>query len=170
MLTRFDPTFAVFELPDELILLILFWVSPDPQLTGRYARFSFPYSTGASECHNQRASFLRPLSATCRGMRLRLLPWVWERVEVPLQNAWKSEVQILWGLNVIANALRRDVFLAGSVRYFCIFPCPWVTADSRLLMKVTEGASTAAWTHLSCVCQMPKVPPKHPHTRDWIGG
>ena len=170
MLMCFDPTFPVFELPDELILLILFWISPDPQLTGRYARFSFPYNTGSSECQNQRASFLRPLSATCRAMRLRLLPWVWERVEVPRQDPWKSDDRIVWGLNVIVSSLRRDVFLAGSVRYFSIFLCSSVTADSRLLIKVLEGAPPVTWTHLSCVCQVPKVPPKSSHAGDWIGG
>ena len=113
MLTYSIPfVFAVFELPDELILSILSHISPDPQLTGRYARFYIPYSTGISYCCNQRADFLRPLSVTCRAMRLRLLPWVWERLEVLPRPAWKLEEQPVQKLNTVMSTLRTDTCLA----------------------------------------------------------
>ena len=113
------PVLIVFELPDELILSILSHISPDPQLTARYARFCIPYSAGISDCHNKRVEFLRPLSMTCRAMRLRFLPWVWERLELPPVHSWISIGEMLVRkLNVVVNALHTDVFLAASVKYF----------------------------------------------------
>jgi len=57
--------------------------------------------------------FLRPLSMTCKAMRLRLLPWIWEHLEPS------------WGdyLNRITNAVRVDRSLASSVKYFWALLC-----------------------------------------------
>ena len=53
---------------------------------------------------------------TCRAMRLRLLPWVWERLEIPWQN---EEEDFARKLNTITNTLRADAYLTTSVKYFC---------------------------------------------------
>ena len=108
-----SPRFAVFELPNELILSILSHIFSDPPLTGHYARLRVQYNMNIDEHHGRLVRFLRPLSMTCKAMRLRLLPWIWEHLEP------------LWGdvgnLNIIANV---DGFLASNVKYFCTLLCP----------------------------------------------
>ena len=111
------PIFAVFEFPDELILSVLSYVSPDPRPTGRYARFRFPYYVRANNYHRQRVAFLLLLSMTCRAMRLRLLPWIWGRIEV-FSVDWCGEGDLVWRPEVIVGALRADPGLAASVKYF----------------------------------------------------
>ena len=102
-----NPIFVVFELPDELILSILSHVSPEPQLTGPYARFRVQYRMEINDDHRKRVRFLRPLSMTCRAMRLRLLPWMWDLIEPS---------DLGWNLFAIVNALHADTFLAASVK------------------------------------------------------
>ena len=114
---QFHPIFAVFELPNELILNILSNVSPDPQLTGRYAQFRIPYSVGIIDCHNQRVEFLRLLSMTCKAMRLRLMPWVWERLDLLQLYHWMVEGDIFMKkLDAITNALYANVSPAANVK------------------------------------------------------
>ena len=168
-LYRFRSVSAVFELPDELILSILSHVSPDPHLTGHYARFCIPYRPGIDDYHRQRVNFLRPLSMTCRAMRLRLLPWVWERLEVPPRLGWGLEENCVQKFNAIANLLRADTFLGASVKYSCVLLYPPVRADSCLLIKVHDGAPSVERVLLSSIHQMPEVPPKSSHVRD-MGG
>ena len=121
------PIFAVFELPDELMLLILSFISPGPWLTGHYSRFRAQYGIDISDCHRRRMEFLRPLSMTCRSMRLRLLPWIWERLEVSPQLAWGYDrgllepLGLVRRLNAIGNILHANVFLATNVKY--VWPC-----------------------------------------------
>jgi len=125
--------FAVFELPDELILSILSHASPDPQLTGHYARFRVQYCMWIDDYHEQRVRFLLPLSMTCRMMRLRLLPWIWERLEcLRAASRWgpDAEGDFPKGFNAIMGALRVDTLLAASVKYFRALLSPWVPADS----------------------------------------
>ena len=113
---------SVFKLPDELILSILSHISPDLRATGHCAWFRDSYDTGVydSDC-NQRKQILRRLSMTCRAMRLRFVPWVWEHLEVSSVHYRKSEA-----IAVIADALHADAFLATSVRYFHIPLCLWI--------------------------------------------
>ena len=119
VLTHPTPIFAVFQLPDELILSILSHISPDPQFTRYYTRFRILYSTENNNKHQRRMRFLRRLSMTCRTMWLRLLPWIWERLEcIRLTPIWRSEGRYPRKLSVIMNVLRADAFLATSVRYF----------------------------------------------------
>ena len=84
--------------------------------------------------HEQRVRFLVPLSMTCKAMRFRLMPWIWECVEC-LESApnWSSEGSVPRKLNSIVSALRADISLATSVKYFCILLSPWVGADARPL-------------------------------------
>ena len=122
-------TYAVFVLPDELILYILSHISPVPRDAGQYSRFRLQYCMGIDDYHQQRLQFLLPLSMTCRAMRVRLLPWVWERIEC-------LEPPPLWGSgpirsrkrNTITGALRADTSLATIVRYFRTLLCPWFGA------------------------------------------
>ena len=135
--------FLVFQLPDELILSILSWVSPDPQLTGHYARFRVQYSMEISDYHERRTRFLLLLSMTCRMMRLRLLPWIWERVEcLELIPSWSPDLEAAppRGLNAIMGVLHKDIFLAANIRYFCTLASPRVGADSCPL-KVHDSVS-----------------------------
>ena len=135
-------TFAVFELPDELILSILSYISPDPQLTdiGRYARFRVQYGMVVDGGHQQRVRFLLHLSMTCMAMRFRLLPWVWERLEcLELVPSWSSDGRFPRKLNAIMKALDANASLATSVRYFCALLCLSVGADLCPL-KVRDGA------------------------------
>jgi len=117
----FDPIFAVFQLPDELILHLLSHISPEPQLTGHYARFRFQYGMAINDYHEQRVGFLRPLSMTCVAMRLRLLPWIWERLE--LIPSYSPEFLFQLKVDAAAKTLRKDISLAASVKYFYSF-CP----------------------------------------------
>jgi hypothetical protein len=131
------PTFTVFKFPDELVLSVLSHVSTDPGLTGQYARFRFQYNMDASDYHQRRVAFLLPLSMTCRAMRLRLLPWIWERTEAFLGD-WEKLVR---RHETIMGALRADPGLGMNVKYFCPLIYPWVWTDLRSL-KVADDATS----------------------------
>ena len=110
--------FTVFELPDELILSILSYTSPDPDFASRYARFRCLYCAGFDNYHQQRVRCLRRLSMTCRAMWLRLLPWLWERLEcLEVAARWSSEGEFPRKLIAIMKALNADTSLTISVRY-----------------------------------------------------
>ena len=115
--------FLVFELPDELILSVLSHISPDPPVIGHYARFRLQYCMQISDCHQQRARFLLSLSMTCRAMRLRLLPWIWERIECFKSVPRCGPEGFPKGLNAMVGALHTDIFLAVSVKYSCALLC-----------------------------------------------
>jgi len=89
--------------------------------------------------HEQRVRFLLPLSMTCKAMRLRLLPWIWERVEC-IESApnWSSEGGVPRKLDTIVSALRADTSLATSVKYFSTLLFLCFGADPRTL-KVHDG-------------------------------
>jgi len=123
--------------------------------------------------HYRRAQFLRPLSMTCKAMRLRFLPWIWDLIEpsrvrgdYPVLSA-----NVLANFTIIADAARVDTSLATSVKYLCVLLCPWAVADS-CPPKVHDRASLVR-RQPSCVHhrvgQLPRVPPKSPHTRDGAG-
>ena len=120
---------TVFKLPDELILSILSYVSPDPCLSGHYARFHMSYDVTWWNCHDERAQFLRPLSMTCMAMRLRLLSWVWGRLEISPRFGLISMEQHVQELSTILNGPHTDRLLASSVKYFCPLLCPWISTD-----------------------------------------
>jgi len=118
--------FTVFELPNELILSILSHISPDPPLTGHYARFRVQYNTRIGDYREWRVQFLRPLSMTCKVMRLRLLPWIWEHLEP------------IWGnLGNLNTTVNRDRSLANNVKYFHPSLSQWVGIDSFLCRFMT---------------------------------
>ena len=108
--------FPVFQLPDELILSILSYISPDPRLSNRYTRLSTSCRLRIRYWRYERESFLRPLSMTCRAMRLRLLPWIWEYPVIFELHTWTVKQKIEVRLNNIASAFRADALLATSVR------------------------------------------------------
>ena len=99
--------FAVFEFPDELILSVLSYVSSDP---GQYARFHFQHVMDTRYWYRQRLAFLLSLGMTCRAMWLRLLPWIWERVEMCSRN-WERRS------NAIVGVLHADPYLGLNVKY-----------------------------------------------------
>ena len=113
------PVLVVFELPNELTLCILSHISPEPQLTGQYARFRVQYGMDINDHHEQRVRFLLPLSMTCKAMRSRLLPWIWEQVEcLELAPRWRSEEGTPRKLDTIMSTLCADISLATNVKYF----------------------------------------------------
>ena len=85
-------TFAVFELPGELILSILSHISP--VLIGYYARFRVQDELAVYDDHLRRMRVLRwlTLSMTCKTMRWRLLLWILERLDIkkPIPYNWSS--------------------------------------------------------------------------------
>ena len=112
----FHPISTVFELPDELILLILSYISPEPKITDHHTRFRGQYGMEINGDHGRRVQFLRPLSMTCRRMRLRLMPWIWERIEASPRRNWSSGEDFSGRVSSIANALHADTSLATSVK------------------------------------------------------
>jgi hypothetical protein len=153
---RFIPSIsAVFRLPDELILSIFSHITPDPRHTGHHARFRVQYGMVTNNYHQQRMeTLLRPLSNTCRAMRLRLLPWVWERLEC-----------LAWKLDATANFIHANGSLAVNMKYFCPLLCTWVEADWCPL-EVHDGVCRVGRAFVRLV---PNVPPKPPHARDRTG-
>lgn len=136
----FHLTRPVFELPDELILSILSYISPDPpRSTSDHAWFRIQHSWRVDDYLQQRVEFLRPLSMTCRAMRLRFLPWIWERLELPPPHDWGPRgVNFGKKFNAIANVLHVDAFMATSVKCFCALLRLLARADSSPL-KVCEN-------------------------------
>ena len=144
-------------------------VSPDPYLAGHYTRFCVPYRVRNRRYHKHRMQFLRPLSMTCRAMRLRLLPWIWERLEVfGCLKTWGLPFGIpavpMSGV-IILNALCTDTFLATNVKYSCALLCPWAGANSSPSMKDHDSASPSepGGVHLPFVRQMSQVSTKSTH-------
>ena len=52
-------------------------------------------------------------------MRLRLLPWDWERLEMPQRVGWALQGQTVQRLNTIVNGPYAGTFLATNLKYFC---------------------------------------------------
>ena len=50
-------------------------------------------------------------------MRLRLLPWVWERLEISRRLRWASKKQTEQKLNAIVNGPHTNRFMAANVKY-----------------------------------------------------
>lgn len=96
-LTYLSP-FVVFELPNELFLSILSYISPEPRLAGHYARFRVQYCMQINDVHYLRAQLLRPLNMTCKAMRLRL--WTWDLIEPSRRRCVPLHM-----MRTIANAL-----------------------------------------------------------------
>ena len=111
----FHHTLAVLELPDELVLSILSHVSPGPQHISHYARFRIQHTEGVTNHHQQRVEFLRLLSETCWAMRLRFLPWIWERIEASHTGLSSGEF-LARKFNILVKA-RADPSPATSVKY-----------------------------------------------------
>ena len=63
-------------------------------------------------------------------MRLRLLPWIWERIECV---DVVSQEDIPRKLDAVMKALSADASLATSVRYLFDIPLLWVGTDPRPL-------------------------------------
>ena len=112
----FHPAFAVFELPDELILSILSHVAPEPQPSDHRTRFRVQYGPTISDCNQERTRFLRPLSMTCKAMRLRLIPWIWGHLELfpERPQGWRSTK--VRNLEIVLNVLEGDAYLAATVK------------------------------------------------------
>ena len=111
------------------------------------------YDRWTDDYRQQWVQSLRPLSMTCKRMRLRLLPWIWGRLEIkiPLPYGWDACEIIAKKLNTAANYLRVDTLLATSVTYICAFLCSCVGSDFCSLTKVPHGISPVVRTRLSLV-------------------
>ena len=119
--------FSVFQLPDELILSILSHISPEPYLTGRYARYCVQYCMKINDDHQQRMRILRRLSMTCKAMRLRLLPWTWDLIQPPRcePSYLGGRCWVSWNFAITTSWVAfTDKSLATRVKYFCALLCP----------------------------------------------
>jgi len=126
-------SFVVFELPDELILSILSHISPEQQFTGHYAWFRIQYDLMTDDRHRLRVGFLRPLSMTCKEMRLRLIPFIWEHLQLFLVDSVLRKGGGGDGaprLETLLSALRADMSLAITVKYLPL--CPFSFPGSGL--------------------------------------
>ena len=83
-----------------------------PELIGHYARFRVQDELAVYDDHRRRVRVLRWLSMTCRTMRLRFLPWIWERLDVkmPKPYNWSSGESVEWRLNSVINALHTNIY------------------------------------------------------------
>ena len=81
---------SAFELPDEIILSILSHVPSDPRATSHCTWFRNSYNTRDKTFQDRRKRVLIRLSMTCRAMRLRFVPWVWECLEISSTHYRKS--------------------------------------------------------------------------------
>ena len=115
--------FIVFKLPDKLILSILSHVSQNPRAAGHYARFRVQYCMEINAHHERQVEFLLSVSMTCRAMRLRLLPWIWEHIECFKSAPSHGSVGLPRVLNAMIGALHMDTFLAASVKCFHALLC-----------------------------------------------
>jgi len=117
---------SVLQLPDELILSILSHISPDPHLTGNYARYCVQYCMEINDDHRRRMRILRRLSMTCKAMRLRLLPWIWDLIQ-PLRHEPSYDGRRSWVSWAFATTTWWVAFtdrsLATRVKYLCALPC-----------------------------------------------
>ena len=99
------------------------------------------------EYYQLRARLLRPLSMTCRAMRLRLVPWIWEHLEIPPPYDWSLGGEIFAGqFNVIAKVLNAHPLPAASVKCFLVHLRPCTGADLYPLRFMTVDL---AWSRSS---------------------
>jgi len=153
-------TFAVFRLPDELILSILSHISPDPHLTGDYARYSVQYCMKIGDGHQQRMKFLRPLSRTCRAMRLRLLPWIWNHIQASQASYDSDGIRMIsWKSIAIAQTVYTDMSLATRIKYFAplLIPVSGLIRVFSRFMTVHFLGDQAIRSFVQCLELLPNL-------------
>jgi len=119
--------------------------------------------------HHQRARFLQPLSKTCKAMRLRLLPWIWNLIE-PSRCGRSYWANFSTNLTALVKTIRADTSLATSVMYLVISPCPWtrltcvlprfMTVDRPFIpssFKLSVSAPALATTFTECLESLPNL-------------
>ena len=101
--------------------------------------------------YHQRAQFLIPLSMTCKAMRLRLRPWIWDLVE-------PSRRRHVMNLTMV-ETLRTDTSLAASVRYLRAFLAPQSELIHVLSRFMTMRSlwDLAAPTFIKCLESLPSL-------------
>ena len=99
-------------------------------------------------------------------MRLRFLPWVWERLVFP---PYSSEAALVKRLKKTVKVSQGDRFLATSVKYFYSLLCLWAGTNSHPL-KVHEDIFRVDQAYLPSVRQMLRVLPESPHTTYGVHG
>ena len=117
------------------------------------------YDFWIEDHHQQRMQFLRPLSMTCKAMRSRFLPWVWERLELP--PPWSPGTMVLSKkLTALANALHADISLATNVMYFCApsLPRSRLIHALRRFMTVHLGLGwSTSFPFVKCLKSLPNL-------------
>ena len=97
---------------------------------------------------------------TCRAMRLRLLPWVWERLELPPPRNVRGETYER-KLGPIAKTFHANVFLAASVKYFwCFFFAPGselIRTLSRFMTVNLPLDGSALRSFVKCLKSLPNL-------------
>ncbi|KAF9644288.1 hypothetical protein BDM02DRAFT_998054 [Thelephora ganbajun] len=108
----------IFMLPNELFLEI-FAYFPILKWSDLYYRYSHTWYTPIPDVYGERSQALSALSATCRAMRHRFLPAVWERSLMCLKG-WRRNDQIPVRLQLQCRTLTGDRCLAAYVKIMTV--------------------------------------------------
>ena len=99
---------------------------------------------------------LKPLSMTCRTMRLRLLPWIWDLVQ-PSRRF--GIYLVLWNFTSTVRAVQADKSLATFVRYFraILLPDSGLTCVLSRFMTVHYLADQVVHPFAQCLSSLPNL-------------
>ena len=95
---------------------------------------------------------------TCRAMRLRFLPWVWEYI-APSSGQGSKETPAS-DLRAIVNALHTDKSVATSVKYGYAFLYPWLWLICVLRRFMALGfmrGTTLFFSFVKCLESLPNL-------------
>lgn len=112
---------SVFQLPDELFLEV-FTHFPVLKWSDLYYRYNHAWYTPIPDVYGERIQALVALSATCRAMRYRFLPEVWER-SITCLRRWRRSEQIPSRLYLQCQTLLNNRSLASYVKLVSLFQC-----------------------------------------------
>ena len=95
---------------------------------------------------------------TCRTMRLRFLPWVWEYIA--LSSGQGSKKTPARDIRAIANAFHMDKSVAASVKYVYAFLYPWlwlIFVLRRFMAFCFERDTTLFFSFVKCLESLPNL-------------
>lgn len=110
----------IFKLPDELIISLPSYTSPAPRHSDHIARFRVQYDMTIDNRHQEWMKLLRTLSMTCKKMRFRLIPWIWERLELFPQHHCASESENIRYTGMVFDIVKGDEYLAPAVKFLTV--------------------------------------------------
>lgn len=133
---------SIFHLPNELFLEI-FSHFPILKWSELYYRYTHAWYTPIPDIYGERIQTLVALSSTCKVMRHKFLPQVWERSLICLRR-WRRSDEIPSRLQLQCRALLGDRCLAAHVKIMTI----------DLACDGTEGIFN---TFINCLATLPNL-------------